>query len=321
MTTAIAGREEPRLARPQAVAIEIEGLVVRYGDTRAVDGLSLVVPCGSVFGFLGPNGAGKTTTIKALLGFRSPDAGRARVLGYDVVTQSLEVRARVGYVSEVNSLYDYLTIPQICAFSRSTSRRWNQQIVDHYLSAFGLPSGAKVGQLSRGMKSQLALSLALGHDPDLLILDEPTSGLDPVARRQFLNMLVGDIAAAGKTVFFSTHILADVEAVADRVGIIRQGRLVVSDELDHLKQTHKVLKLTYAEVPPVSEVDTLRALPGVVSVQQEGRSVRILARGDIEAIAHTVQSRPYAPRDVSSIYLNLEDIFLEHMQEESSDGG
>jgi ABC-2 type transport system ATP-binding protein len=312
MATTAAGAQP---TSPPAAAIEIQDLVVSYGNKRAVDGLNLQVPRGAVYGFLGPNGAGKTTTIKALLGFRPANGGSARVLGYDIGTQSLEVRARVGYVSEVNSMYDYLTIPQTCAFCRQTSRRWNQAVVDRYITLFGLPPRARVGQLSKGMKSQLALSLALGSEPDLLILDEPTAGLDPVARHEFLNTLIRDIAAEGKTVFFSSHILSEVEAVADRVGIIRDGKLLVSDDLDHLKQTQRVLKLTYAEVPPPAEIAALRALPGVARVEQEGRGVRVIARGDVDALAAQLQARPYPVRDLDSVNLNLEDLFLEYMKE------
>ena len=316
MATTAAGAQQ---TSAPAAAIEIQNLVVSYGSKRAVDGLNLQVPRGAVYGFLGPNGAGKTTTIKALLGFRPATGGSARVLGYDIGTQSLEVRAHAGYVSEVNSMYDYLTIPQTCTFCRQTSRRWNQAVVDRYITLFGLPPRARVGRLSKGMKSQLALSLALGSEPDLLILDEPTSGLDPVARHEFLNTLIRDIAAEGKTVFFSSHILSEVEAVADRVGIIRNGKLLVSDDLDHLKQTQRVLKLTYADVPPPAEIAALRALPGVARVEQEGRSVRVIARGDVDALAAQLQTRPYPVRDLDSVNLNLEDLFLEYMKE-GSDG-
>jgi ABC-2 type transport system ATP-binding protein len=309
---------EPAAESKRPAAIELQHLVVKYAERPAVNGLSLTVPAGAIFGFLGPNGAGKTTTIKALLGLRRPDAGSAKVLGYDAVTQSLEVRARVGYVSEVNSLYDYLTIPQHCAFCRSVSRQWDQAIVDRYVGTFGLPTNVKIGKFSKGMKSQLALSLALGSNPDLLILDEPTSGLDPMARHEFLNKLIVEIAAQGKTVFFSSHILSEVEAVADWVGIIRDGKLVVSDELDHLKQTQKVLKLTYAELPPPTEVASLRSLPGVMSLAQEGRSVRLLTHGDVETLSQTIRARPYALRDVDTVDLNLEDLFLEYMKGESN---
>src|SRR5258708_809478 len=142
--TMVTAKKESLPAHGQAAAIEIHDLVVKYGLKRAVDGLTFRVPAGTIFGFLGPNGSGKTTMIKTLLGFRPPDGGSARVLGYDVVSQSLQVRARVGYVSETNSLYDFLTIPQLCAFCRSLSPEWNQQVVDRYIGLFGLPPREKV---------------------------------------------------------------------------------------------------------------------------------------------------------------------------------
>lgn len=317
-TSLAPGSNELRTAYGQAAAIEIHDLVVKYGSKRAVDGLTFTVPTGTIFGFLGPNGSGKTTTIKALLGFRQPDGGSARVLGYDAVNQSLQVRARIGFVSETNSLYDYLTIPQLCAFSRSLSREWNQQVVDRYIEMFGLPPREKVGHLSKGMKSQLALCLALGGNPDLLVLDEPTTGLDPLARHEFLNKLVNEVAAAGKTIFFSSHILSEVEAVADWVAIIRKGKLVLCEELDHLKQTQKVVKLTYVALPPVLEIEKLRSLPEVMSLAQEGRSVRLIVHGDIDTLMQTFQARPYELRDVETVDLNLEDLFLEYMKEENN---
>ncbi len=302
-----------------ASAIEISGLVVSYGDKRAVDGLSLRVPRGAIYGFLGPNGAGKTTTIKTLLGLRKPDGGSARVLGYDIVRDSTELRAHIGYVSEANSLYDNLTVREMSDFCRSTSRKWDQAIVDRYIQMFGLPVKSKVKQLSNGMKRQLALSLAMGNDPDLLILDEPTSGLDPIARHELLNKLTGEIAAEGKTIFFSSHILSEVESIADWIGIIRAGKLVVSDELDYLKQSQKVLKLVYAEPPTSQEMQALRAIPGVDRVEQEGRSVRALVRTDVDGVAHRVRENFPSLRDLDIVDLNLEDLFLEYMKEDSGD--
>ena len=317
-STSVRAVNQPGADGKASAAIELQNLEVKYGEHLAVNGLSLTVPVGAIFGFLGPNGAGKTTTIKTILGLRKPDGGRVRVLGYDAVTQSLEVRARVGYMSEINSLYDFLTVPQHCAFCRSVSKQWDQGMVDRYVSLFGLPTNRKVGKFSRGMKSQLALSLLMGSNPDLLILDEPTAGLDPVARHEFLNQLVAEIAVQGKTIFFSSHLLSEVEAVADRVGIIRNGKLIVCDELDHLKQTRKVLKLTYVELPPAAEVTALRGLPGVMSLEQEGRCVRLLTHGDVEALLQMIRVRSQVLRDMDIVDLNLEDIFLTYMKEESN---
>lgn len=312
-------RGEVLVSEHERAAIEIEDLVVSYGRNRAVDELSLTVPVGSVYGFLGPNGAGKTTTIKTLLGFRRPDGGSALVYGYDVVKESIEVRAWVGFASEVNSLYEGMTVPQICEFCRDVSRSWDQALVDRYLGVFGVPEETKVRKLSEGQKAQLQLCLALGSNPEVLILDEPTSGLDPVVRRAFLKVLVGEVATEGRTVFFSTHLLSDIEAVADAVGIIKNGRLVVSDNLDHLREVHQVFRLAYAEPPPEEEVRALRDLPGVLDAEREGRGVRLRARGDAEVVARAVRERPYAVRDVEGYVLSLEDIFVGYI-EENGDG-
>lgn len=323
MIEARGGVDVAETERPDA-AIEIEGLVVEYGSRlfgkkRAVDGLNMSVPVGSVFGFLGPNGAGKTTTIKTLLGFRGPDGGGARVLGHDIVEESVEVRAGVGFASEVDSLYGSMTVPRLCAFCRDVSRGWDQGLVDRYLGVFGVPREAKVRKLSKGQKAQLQLCLALGSDPELLILDEPTSGLDPVARRAFLKVLVGEVAAEGRTVFFSTHLLSDIEAVADTVGIIKGGRLLVQDDLDHLRETHRVFRVAYEEAPPDEEISALRSLPGVLGVEKEGRGVRLRSRGGVESVRQALSSRPRKVLDIDEMNQNLEDIFVQYV-EEGGDG-
>ena len=306
-----------RAPAPQEdAAIRIDGLVVDYGRKRAVDGLDLTVPRGSVYGFLGPNGAGKTSTIKTLMGFRKPDGGSAKVLGYDVVGESIEVRARVGFASEVNSLYEGMTVPRICRLCRDLSREWDQDLVDRYMGVFGLPGDVKVRKLSKGQKAQLQLCLALGSNPELLILDEPTSGLDPVARRAFLKVLVGDVAAEGRTVFFSTHLLSDIEAVADTVGIIKGGRLLVSGDLDGMRESHRVFRVVYAEAPPEEEVRSLHTLPDVQEVEREGRGIKLRVRGDVEVVERGLRDRPHRVLDVDSTGMTLEDIFVAYVEDE-----
>ena len=297
------------------VAIQITDLMVRYGPKPAVAGLSLTVPTGSIYGFLGPNGAGKTTTIKALLGFRRPDGGSAQVLGLDTLSRSDEIRARVGYVSEVGSLYDRLNTDETGDFYRSTARRWQQPTFERLVSSFGLPRRTRVGRLSRGMKMQLAFALAMGGDPELLILDEPTAGLDPVARHALLGILVSEVAALGKTVFFSSHNLAEVESVADSVGIIRDGRLVLSGDLDDLKQRHKVLRLSYDSPPSAPQLADLRRMPGVTELAQDGRILRLNVQGDVPALISRIQTQEPAPRDIETMDQGLEELFLALMRQ------
>ena len=300
----------------KGAAIQVKDLVVNYGRKRAVNGLSMTVPRGSVYGFLGPNGAGKTSTIKTLMGFRKPNGGGAKVLGYDVVGESLEVRARVGFASEVNSLYEGMTVPRICRLCRDLSREWDQDLVDRYIAVFGLPADAKIRKLSKGQKAQLQLCLALGSNPELLILDEPTSGLDPVARRAFLKVLVGEVAAEGRTVFFSTHLLSDIEAVADTVGIIKGGKLLVSGDLDDMRGSHRVFRIVYAGTPPEEEVQSLRTLPDVQEVEREGRGIKLRVRGDVEAVERGLRNRSHTVVDVDSTGMSLEDIFVAYVEDE-----
>jgi ABC-2 type transport system ATP-binding protein len=249
-----------------------------------------------------------------LLGFRRPNSGHARVLGYDVVSQQREMRTHVGYVSETNSFYDFLTIPQLCVLSRDLHQRWDQETVDRSLKLFELPLNRHVKHFSKGMKSQLALCLALGHDPDLLILDEPTTVLDPVARQVFLKMLIKQVAMAGKTVFFSSHIISEVEAIADHVAVLHAGKLVLHDELDHVRDRQKLVRFTYIESPPAEEIARLSRLPGVHRIEQEGRSVRLRAEGDVDALVETIQARPYELRNLEVIAVSLEDVLLEYLR-------
>lgn len=311
-------RPETYVTRGEEAAIEIKNLVVGYGKKQVLDGLNLTVPAGSIFGFLGANGTGKTTTIKTLLGFRAPTSGTVRVLGYDSVSQHVDICERIGYVSETSSLYNGMSISQICAFCRSMQTSWNQQHVDHYLSLFALPQREKVGRLSKGMKAQLALCLALGNNPDLLILDEPTAGLDPVARQLFLKILVNEIAVAGKTIFFSSHILSEIEAIADHVAVLREGRVVLNDEMDQLRAAHKLLRLVFMHTPPAQELQMLTSLPQVMRINQEGRTVQLHVHGDAQAVQAAIEQRPYTLLDSELLPVKLEDVLMDAMKGENN---
>ncbi|QDV32764.1 ABC transporter ATP-binding protein [Tautonia plasticadhaerens] len=286
------------------VAIRIEGLVKRFRGVTAVDGLSLDVPSGSIFGLLGENGAGKTTTLQVLLGLLAADAGRVDVLGLDPGGDGLEVRRRVGYVPEVPALYDWMTPAETGWFAAGFHGRSPggpagfEARYSGLIRGFGLPPDRRIRALSKGMRAKVSLALALAGDPRLLILDEPTSGLDVMVRREFLESMV-DLAGSGRTVLLSSHQLAEVERVASHVALVHRGRLLLAEPLDRLRDRTFLLALTFSggthpDSPPghlpielidaadaprqahwlvhardSAACETVRALPGVESLQVE----------------------------------------------------
>ena len=217
-------------------AIAVHGLSKRFGKRAAVDGLAFEVPSGGVCGFLGRNGAGKTTAIRMMMNLTEPSGGQALLLGLDARRHHTELMSRVGYVAEVPILYDWMTVREMVRFTSQFYAKWNSAAVDALLDRFGLDQRQKVRHLSRGMSAQLALALALGHDPELLILDEPATGLDVLVRRDFLESIIQIIQQEGRTVLFSSHLVHEVERVADQIVVIEQGRLLTSARLDELKE-------------------------------------------------------------------------------------
>ncbi len=233
------------------VAIAIDGLTKQFGAQKAVDGLSLSIPRGSIFSLIGENGAGKTTTIQVLLGLLAPSSGRVDVLGLNPAERGLDVRRRVGYVPEAPVLYDWMTVSEIGWFaaafhldSEGTTSAYQHQYSE-LIRGFELPARKKIRTLSKGMRAKVSLSLALASNPELLILDEPTSGLDVLVRRDFLESMV-DLAGAGRTVLLSSHQIGEVERVASHIAILHRGKLVLAEPLDDLKARTFLLSVTFA---------------------------------------------------------------------------
>jgi ABC-2 type transport system ATP-binding protein len=223
--------------------IQFESVSKSYRRKLVLDNVSFSVPSGSVFALLGDNGAGKTTSIKTMLGLIHPDSGSARVLGLSSLKQDLEIRQRVGFVAEQPQLYDWMTVDEIGWFAAGF---YPGGFFDSYVrlvESHSISRTQKIRELSKGMRAKVALSLALAHDPELLILDEPTSGLDPMVRRDFLESMV-DRAASGKTVFLSSHQIGEVERVADHVALMRAGKLLLVEPLQELKRKTLQLSLT-----------------------------------------------------------------------------
>jgi ABC-2 type transport system ATP-binding protein len=290
--------------------IETNQLTKSFKGQPALRGLDLRVPSGSIFGFLGRNGAGKTTTIKTLMGLLRSDSGTAHVFGIRVTDadRSIEVRRRIGFVTEDKELYPYMTVEQVIRFTRPLFPKWRNDLERRYLQMFELPHQRKIPDLSKGMRSKLMLLLAISRGAELLILDEPTDGLDPAATEEVLRELVDISASEGTTMFFSSHQLSEVELIADHIGIIDQGKMVACGGLDEMKARYHRLQVVFegsVELPR-------RWLDGVESVRQEGRVVSILASNNVEAIVEQVRSLPGTT--VESFPVTLKEIFLEHVR-------
>lgn len=286
-----------------ADAVVTTDLHKSYGPVEALRGLTLQIPPGSICGFLGRNGAGKTTTLKVLLGMTRPDSGEARVLGLDAASprDSVEIRRRVAFVSEEKELYDSLSVDEMIRFTAGCFPSWRNDLERRYLAKLELPAQRKIQSLSRGMRTKLALLLALCRGAELLLLDEPTSGLDPAAAEEVLRLLVGE----ERTVFFSTHQIAEVEQIADRVTIVHRGRAVVSSALDDLRESFRRIRIVLEDGTPAP---SLRA-PGIARVQRSGRVLTVWSSAGSEAVVE--EARSLRPLSVDVLPVNLEEIFLE----------
>ncbi len=284
-------------------AIETEGLSKRFGRQLAVDGLDLSIPTGSVFGFLGRNGAGKTTTIKMLLGLISPTSGSVRVLGLNPKKDSKAIKLQVGYVAENQSMYGWMKVKEIIKFTAGFYKNWDFTVASSFCERFELNPSAKVKNLSKGQQMRLALTLALASRPRLLILDDPTMGLDPITRKEFLNDIVRAIQEEGRTVFFSTHILGELERVADSIAIIDRGRLKVASAIDSLKASVKTVRLTFENTPPSGiEID------GLLRTEGNGRDCLVTLTDFSEDKLALLKQR-YNPVGLESRTLSLDEIF------------
>jgi len=217
------------------LAIETKGLTKKFDGEPAVDGLDLAIPEGSVFGLVGPNGAGKTTLIRMLMGIITPTSGTAAVLGSDITTPSGELRRHIGYIADVQHMYPFFKVEEILGFCTRVYPTWDANRCKTLLHTFELPEHKQVRALSKGIKTQLALIIALSVRPRLLILDEPTSGLDPVMKHHFMQLIMQEAASGSTTIFFSTHNLNDVERLPDQVAAVMRGKLLFHRSMDELK--------------------------------------------------------------------------------------
>jgi ABC-2 type transport system ATP-binding protein len=289
--------------------ITTSGLTKYYGDFCAVDNLDLNVPEGSICGFLGQNGAGKSTTIKMLLGMVRPTSGEGSILDYNILDekQSVAIRKRVAYVAEDKRLYDYMSVGQIIKFTRPFFEGWQTDLEQRLLKEFGLPLDRKIKKLSKGMRTQLALILGICRNADILILDEPSEGLDPVNNEKVLKLLVS-LAAQGKTIFFSSHHVFEVEQVSDHIVMLHGGKLIDSKPIDQMKADYKVFKLFFDQLPEWNPMD----MRGVKRVTKEVNSITLFANNNEQQIIERIKAKN--PSSIEVMNLNLKDIFLENLK-------
>ncbi|MCH7608192.1 MAG: ABC transporter ATP-binding protein [Chloroflexi bacterium] len=297
-----------------STVIELDGLTKHYGSARGIAGVDLEVNEGEVFGFLGPNGAGKTTTIRLVLDLIRPSSGTARVFSLDARHDATLIHSRTGYMPGELALYDGLTGTEMLQYAANLRGGVDRGFVEELAERLDCDLSRPIRTLSTGNKHKVGLIHALMHRPELLILDEPTSGLDPIVQQEFHRML-DEVRAEGRTVFLSSHILPEVEAVCDRVGIIREGRLVTVLQVKALKES-AVNDLEFhfaAEVP----ADEFASLPGVREVTVEGTVVRCTITGSVDAVVKAAARHEVL--DVISHERDLEEVFLAYYTGESGD--
>ncbi|MBN2316480.1 MAG: ABC transporter ATP-binding protein [Sedimentisphaerales bacterium] len=284
--------------------IRVENLV-KYFDGRCVlDGINFSVPKGCIYGLLGRNGAGKTTMIRILLGLEPATRGRTFLLGAESMNLPPKIRGKIGTVAEGHNLIQNYRVGRLIKLCKDLSLQWNDKFFSHLIETFHLPTDRRVRELSVGMRAQLNLALALATDPELLILDDPTLGLDTVARRQFIELAIEIIQKQGRTILFSSHILSDVERIADRVGILAAGKLVVDCPLEQLKQRVKKLRVIFDESAPANLY-----LTEIVNQQIDGREMVITVANWNEQKQALLET--FKPSSCIDIPMSLEDIFIE----------
>jgi len=234
--------------------IVVSGLTRRFGDKAALASVSLSLPRGAVYGLVGANGAGKTTLIRHILGLLRAESGSVRVFGLDPVAEPVQVLSRIGYLSEENDLPGWMRVDELLRYTRAFYPAWDDRYAEELRQAFGLEPAAKVGNLSKGQRARAGLLIALAYRPELLVLDEPSSGLDPIVRRDILGAVIRTIADEGRTVLFSSHLLEEVEQVADHVTMINNGHIVLSAPLEDIRASHRV----DGRVPSLDEIFVAR---------------------------------------------------------------
>jgi ABC-2 type transport system ATP-binding protein len=279
--------------------IEMNGVRKSFGKKAVLKGVDLAVPAGQTFAFLGRNGAGKTTTIRMLLGLIKPDGGQVRVLGLDPVKEPMEIRRRVGYVAEDQQMFGWMRVGQLLSFIAPFYPTWDGAWAKELSDRFELPLQTRIKHLSKGQGVRVALLLALAHRPKLVILDDPTLGLDPIMRKEFLRDLVTHLQGEQVSVFFSSHLLYEIEPVADSVVILDHGKVLRQASTDDLRAQVKRV------IVPIEAIDKLQGIPGILDIARTGRQAAVV----VENIARVWPAVLGMDVQAEQVDLNLDEIF------------
>jgi ABC-2 type transport system ATP-binding protein len=288
-------------AAPPIVAIE---RLTRQFDTKiAINDLSLTIPRGGVFGLIGGNGAGKTTLLKHILGMLKAQSGSVRVFGLDPVVNPVGVLGRIGYLAEDRNLPNWMRVRELMSYTQAFFPAWDESYAEELREAFDLDPKARVKNLSRGQRARAGLLIALAYRPELLVLDEPSSGLDPVVRRDILGAIIRTIGEEGRTVLFSSHLLDEVERVADRVAIIHEGKIMLTASIDEIKETHRRVTLRFE-----TSISQPPKLVGELAREGGGSEWTYVCNGESEQLRYAAQA--LGATVVSDAALTLDEIFV-----------
>jgi ABC-2 type transport system ATP-binding protein len=288
--------------------VDIRRLTRRFGPTLALSDVSLAIRRGGVFGLIGNNGAGKTTLIKHILGMFKAQSGTVRVFGHDPVQNPVGTLGRIGYLSEDRDLPDWMRVGELMRYTQAFFPTWDEAYAEELREMFDLDAQAKVKELSRGQRARAGLLVALAHRPELLVLDEPSSGLDPIVRRDILGAIIRTIADEGRTVLFSSHLLDEVERVADEVAIIHQGRILLAATMDEVKDTHRRVTLRFPQ-----PVDWPPTLVGTLSFAGQGAEWTYVCNGESQQLRRAAEAIGATVVDDSA--LSLDEIYLTRVSE------
>jgi ABC-2 type transport system ATP-binding protein len=293
------------------IVLDMQSVSRRFGATIALDNIRLSVPRGCVFGLVGVNGSGKATLIKHVLGLLRAETGTVRVFGRDPVADPVGVLSRIGYLSEENDLPAWMTVAELIRYTRAFYPGWRDDYAEELRQSFGLEPGVRIGTLSKGQQARAGLLVALAYRPELLVLDEPSSGLDPLVRRDILSAIVRIIADEGRTVLFSSHLLDEMERVADYVAMIDKGRIVLSAAMDDIQASHRRLTLRFEDArsqPP--------ALAGALAWEGAGHEWTAVCHGPIDEVRAAVSAS--GARIVEEHGVGLDAVFVARMARSSA---